>query len=1081
MPRRTDIHSVLLIGSGPIVIGQACEFDYAGVQACKALREEGYRVILVNSNPATIMTDPAMADAVYIEPLNPRSIAAIIEKERPDALLPTMGGQTALNCALALVADGTLERYGVELLGANATAIETAESRALFRAAMAEVGLATARGIDVRSLDEANEAAAVLGFPIMVRASFTLGGGGAGVAFNRHELIERVEAALEASPTRQVLLEESVLGWKEFELEVVRDCHDNAIIVCSIENIDPMGVHTGDSITVAPALTLTDREYQLMRRAAITVLRRIGVDTGGSNVQFALHPTDGRMLVIEMNPRVSRSSALASKATGFPIARVAAKLALGYTLDELRNEITGGVIPSSFEPTIDYVVTKVPRFAFEKFPGAADRLGAQMKSVGEVMALGRTFQESLHKAMRGLEMGTCGFDLAAEPALEDRERLSGELITPGPRRLWYVGEALRRGWSHEEVGRLSGIDPWFIAEIADLIAEEQALGGQSLQELGPGTWRRLKRKGFADARLAALLGSSEDEVRAARQACGVRPVFHRVDSCAGEFPATTAYLYGTYETHCEARPTDRPKVAILGSGPNRIGQGIEFDTCCVEAAIALRAAGFETIMINCNPETVSTDYDCADRLYFEPLTLEDVLAVLHVEQPMGVIVQYGGQTPLRLAHGLATCGVPILGTPVEAIDLAEDRERFGAIIAELELHQPRGLIARSVAEAAEAACELGYPLLVRPSYVLGGRAMRVVHDAQDLEGVLADAAAAAPGQNVLLDRLLEQAVEVDVDAICDGQGAVFVAGIMEHIEEAGVHSGDSACVLPPHGLSAALCRELEGQVCRLARRLGVVGLMNVQFAIQDGVVYVLEVNPRAARTVPFVSRATGIAVARCGALCMAGQSLASQGLAGQRPTPPYYAVKEAVFPFSRFEGVDPVLGPEMKSTGEVMGFGNDMAQAFAKAQEAAGIRLPRQGAVLISVRDQDKPAACALAAELVSLGYELLATRGTAAAIEAAGFSCLVVNKVHEGRPHVIDLLQNGAIDLIMNTTESKRTVAESVSIRAAALRYGVGYFTTMTGAEAACHALASQRAAPLQSLQAWHRRAQDAYGGHHG
>ena len=1081
MPRRTDIHSVLLIGSGPIVIGQACEFDYAGVQACKALREEGYRVILVNSNPATIMTDPAMADAVYIEPLNPRSIAAIIDKERPDALLPTMGGQTALNCALALVADGTLERYGVELLGANAAAIETAESRALFRAAMAEVGLATARGIDVRSLDEANEAAAVLGFPIMVRASFTLGGGGAGVAFNRHELIERVEAALEASPTRQVLLEESVLGWKEFELEVVRDCHDNAIIVCSIENIDPMGVHTGDSITVAPALTLTDREYQLMRRAAITVLRRIGVDTGGSNVQFALHPTDGRMLVIEMNPRVSRSSALASKATGFPIARVAAKLALGYTLDELRNEITGGVIPSSFEPTIDYVVTKMPRFAFEKFPGAADRLGAQMKSVGEVMALGRTFQESLHKAMRGLEMGTCGFDLAAGPALEDRERLSGELITPGPRRLWYVGEALRRGWSHEEVGRLSGIDPWFIAEIGDLIAEEQALCGQNLQELSSSTWRRLKRKGFADARLAALLGSSEDDVRAARQACGVRPVFHRVDSCAGEFPATTAYLYGTYETHCEARPTDRPKVAILGSGPNRIGQGIEFDTCCVEAATALRAAGFETIMINCNPETVSTDYDCADRLYFEPLTLEDVLAVLHVEQPMGVIVQYGGQTPLRLAHGLAACGVPILGTPVEAIDLAEDRERFGAIIAELALHQPRGLIARSVAEAAEAACELGYPLLVRPSYVLGGRAMRVVHDAQDLEGVLADAAAAAPGQNVLLDRLLEQAVEVDVDAICDGQGAVFVAGIMEHIEEAGVHSGDSACVLPPHGLSAALCRELEEQVCRLARRLGVVGLMNVQFAIQDGVVYVLEVNPRAARTVPFVSRATGIAVARCGALCMAGRSLASQGLTGQRPTPPYYAVKEAVFPFSRFEGVDPVLGPEMKSTGEVMGFGDDMAQAFAKAQEAAGIRLPRQGAVLISVRDQDKPAACALAAELVSLGYDLLATRGTAAAIEAAGLSCLVVNKVHEGRPHVIDLLQNGAIDLIMNTTESKRTVAESVSIRAAALRYGVGYFTTMTGAEAACHALASQMAAPLQPLQAWHRRAQDAYGGHRG
>jgi carbamoyl-phosphate synthase large subunit len=982
---------------------------------------------------------------------------------------------------MALEADGTLEKYGVELLGASAVAIETAENRALFRAAMAEVGLATARGIDVRSLDEASEAAAVLGFPIMVRASFTLGGGGAGVAFNRHELIERVEAALEASPTRQVLLEESVLGWKEFELEVVRDRHDNAIIVCSIENVDPMGVHTGDSITVAPALTLTDREYQAMRRAAITVLRRIGVDTGGSNVQFALNPRDGRMLVVEMNPRVSRSSALASKATGFPIARVAAKLALGYTLDELRNEITGGVIPSSFEPTIDYVVTKIPRFAFEKFPGSPDRLGAQMKSVGEVMALGRTFQESLHKAMRGLEMGTCGFDLAADAMLEDREQLSHELITPGPRRLWYVGEALRRGWSREEVAQLSGIDPWFVAEIGDLIVEEQALGGKHLHEVSPGTWRRLKRKGFADARLAALMGADEEQVRSARQACGVHPVFHRVDSCAGEFPATTAYLYGTYETHCEARPTDRPKVVILGSGPNRIGQGIEFDTCCVEAATALRGAGFETIMINCNPETVSTDYDCADRLYFEPLTLEDVLAVLHVEQPLGVIVQYGGQTPLRLAHGLAACGVPILGTPVEAIDLAEDRERFGAIIAELGLHQPRGLIARSVHEAAEVACELGFPVLVRPSYVLGGRAMRVVHDAEDLEGVLAEAAAAAPGQNVLLDRLLEQAVEVDVDAICDAQGAVFVAGIMEHIEQAGVHSGDSACVLPPHGLSAALCQEMEEQVHRLARRLGVVGLMNVQFAIQDGVVYVLEVNPRAARTVPFVARATGIPVARCGALCMVGRTLAAQGLTGKRPTPPYYAVKEAVFPFARFEGVDPVLGPEMKSTGEVMGFGHDMAQAFAKAQEAVGVRLPRQGAVLISVRDQDKPAACRLAAELAALGYALLATRGTATAIEAAGFACGVVNKVHEGRPHVIDLLQNGAIDLIMNTTESKRTMAEAVSIRAAALRYGVGYFTTMTGAEAACRALASRQPAPLQSLQAWHRLAEDVYGGHRG
>ncbi len=1077
MPRRNDIQSVLLIGSGPIVIGQACEFDYAGVQACKALREEGYRVILVNSNPATIMTDPAMADAVYIEPLNPRSIAAIIEQEHPDALLPTMGGQTALNCAMALVADGTLERYGVELLGASATAIETAENRALFRAAMAQVGLATARGCDVRSLDEANEAAAMLGFPIMVRASFTLGGGGAGMAFNRHELIERVEAALEASPTRQVLLEESVLGWKEFELEVVRDRRDNAIIVCSIENVDPMGVHTGDSITVAPALTLTDREYQAMRRAAITVLRRIGVDTGGANVQFALNPRDGRMLVIEMNPRVSRSSALASKATGFPIARVAAKLALGYTLDELRNEITGGVIPSSFEPTIDYVVTKIPRFAFEKFPGVVDRLGAQMKSVGEVMALGRTFQESLHKAMRGLEMGTSGFDLVAGGVLEDCEQLAYELITPGPRRLWYVGEALRLGWSQDEVARLSGIDPWFIAGIADLIAEEQLLSGQRLEALSADTWRRLKRKGFADARLAALLGSSEAEVRQVRQHNGVRPVFHRVDSCAGEFPATTAYLYGTYETHCEARPSERPKVVILGSGPNRIGQGIEFDTCCVEAATALRGAGFETIMINCNPETVSTDYDSADRLYFEPLTLEDVLAVLHVEQPVGVIVQYGGQTPLRLAHGLAGCGVPILGTPVEAIDLAEDRQRFGAIIAELELHQPKGLIARSVEEAAEAARELGYPLLVRPSYVLGGLAMRVVHDAQDLEAVLAGAAAAAPGQNVLLDRLLEHAVEVDVDAICDGQGAVFVAGIMEHIEQAGVHSGDSACVLPPHGLSAALCQELEDQVRRLARRLGVVGLMNVQFAIQDGVVYVLEVNPRAARTVPFVARATGIAVARCGALCMVGRTLASQGLTGQRAAPPYYAVKEAVFPFARFEGVDPVLGPEMKSTGEAMGFGRDMAQAFAKAQEAVGVRLPRHGAVLISVRDQDKPAACMLAAQLAGLGYQLLATRGTAAAIGAAGLLCRTVHKVHEGRPHVIDLLQNGGIDLIMNTTESKRTMAEAVSIRAAALRYGVGYFTTMTGAEAACRALASQVAAPLQSLQAWHRLAQLAQG----
>jgi carbamoyl-phosphate synthase large subunit len=1066
MPKRTDLKSILIIGAGPIVIGQACEFDYSGAQACKALREEGYRVILVNSNPATIMTDPGMADATYIEPITWQVVEKIIEKERPDALLPTMGGQTALNCALDLAKHGVLDKYGVEMIGASKEAIDKAEDREKFKAAMTRIGLGSAKSSIAHSLEEALQVQAVLGFPSIIRPSFTMGGSGGGIAYNRDEFIAICERGLEASPTKELLIEESLLGWKEYEMEVVRDRKDNCIIICSIENFDPMGVHTGDSITVAPAQTLTDKEYQIMRNASLAVLREIGVDTGGSNVQFSINPDDGRMVVIEMNPRVSRSSALASKATGFPIAKVAAKLAVGYTLDELQNEITGGATPASFEPSIDYVVTKIPRFAFEKFPQADDRLTTQMKSVGEVMAMGRTFQESLQKALRGLEVGADGFD----PKTTDRDEIEAELMSPGPERIWYVGDAFRVGMTLSEVFDASKIDPWFLDQIEQLIEAEQALTGRALADLSRDEIWRLKRAGFADRRLAKLLGTDQHAVRARRNELDIHPVYKRVDTCAAEFSTQTAYMYSTYEEECEAAPSNAKKIMVLGGGPNRIGQGIEFDYCCVHAALALRENGFETIMVNCNPETVSTDYDTSDRLYFEPLTLEDVLEIVRIEKPFGVIVQYGGQTPLKLARDLEANGVPIIGTSPDMIDAAEDRERFQQMLHTLGLKQPPNRTARTNEAALEAANEIGYPLVVRPSYVLGGRAMEIVREEADLRRYMTEAVKVSNKSPVLLDRFLNDAIEVDVDALSDGE-QVVIGGIMQHIEQAGVHSGDSACSLPPYSLSVGIQDEMRRQTVAMAQALKVIGLMNVQFAIQGDTVYVLEVNPRASRTVPYVSKAIGAPLAKIAARAMAGISLKSQGFE-KEIIPPYFSVKEAVFPFRKFPGVDTILGPEMKSTGEVMGVGATFGEAFVKSQLAASSELPTKGGrAFVSVRSGDRGAVVEVAQSLRDLGFNLVATRGTALAIEAAGIPVAVVNKVKEGRPHIVDMIKNGDIDLIINVVDDKKAVKDSYAIRAEALARRVVYFTTLAGAQAACMGMQYDQELAVYSLQELHQK----------
>ncbi|HEY4664982.1 MAG TPA: carbamoyl-phosphate synthase large subunit [Comamonas sp.] len=1065
MPKRSDLKSILIIGAGPIVIGQACEFDYSGVQACKALREEGYKVILINSNPATIMTDPATADVTYIEPITWQTVEKIIAKERPDAILPTMGGQTALNCALDLWKHGVLDKYKVELIGAKPEAIDKAEDRLKFKDAMTKIGLGSARSGIAHSMDEAWEVQKRVGFPTVIRPSFTLGGTGGGIAYNSEEFETICKRGLEASPTNELLIEESLLGWKEYEMEVVRDTADNCIIVCSIENLDPMGVHTGDSITVAPAQTLTDKEYQIMRNASLAVLREIGVDTGGSNVQFSVNPKDGRMIVIEMNPRVSRSSALASKATGFPIAKIAAKLAVGFTLDELKNEITGGATPASFEPTIDYVVTKIPRFAFEKFPAADNRLTTQMKSVGEVMAIGRTFQESFQKALRGLEVGVDGMN----EKTQDREILEKELGEPGPDRIWYVGDAFAAGWSLDEVHNITKIDKWFLVQIEEIVKIELELdqlfaakGEGALASLDAETLRTLKQKGFSDRRLAKLLHTTDKAVREARKALNVRPVFKRVDTCAAEFASNTAYMYSTYDEECEAAPSDKKKIMVLGGGPNRIGQGIEFDYCCVHAAMAMREDGYETIMVNCNPETVSTDYDTSDRLYFEPLTLEDVLEIVDVEQPDGVIVQYGGQTPLKLALGLEREGVKIIGTTPDMIDAAEDRERFQKLLNDLGLRQPPNATARTETEALEKAAGLGYPLVVRPSYVLGGRAMEIVHEQRDLERYMREAVKVSNDSPVLLDHFLSNAIECDVDCVRDKTGAVYIGGVMEHIEQAGVHSGDSACSLPPYYLKADTVAEIKRQTAAMAQGLNVVGLMNVQFAIkeEDGqdIIYVLEVNPRASRTVPFVSKATGVQLAKVAARCMAGETLAEQGVT-KEITPPYFSVKEAVFPFVKFPGVDTILGPEMKSTGEVMGVGKTFGEAFVKSQMGAGVHLPEQGKVFLSVKNNDKARAVAVAKELVGMGYELCATRGTAASLEEAGIAVQAVNKVAEGRPHIVDMIKNGEIAMVINTVEERRNaIADSRQIRTSALLARVTTFTTIFGAEAAVEGMKAMR-----------------------
>ncbi|MGK6306359.1 carbamoyl-phosphate synthase large subunit [Variovorax sp. DT-64] len=1069
MPKRNDLKSILIIGAGPIIIGQACEFDYSGVQACKALREEGYKVILINSNPATIMTDPATADVTYIEPITWPTVEKIIAKERPDAILPTMGGQTALNCALDLWRNGVLDKYKVELIGATPEAIDKAEDRLKFKDAMTKIGLGSARSGIAHSLDEAWSVQKTVGFPVVIRPSFTLGGTGGGIAYNPEEFETICKRGLEASPTNELLIEESLLGWKEYEMEVVRDKADNCIIVCSIENLDPMGVHTGDSITVAPAQTLSDKEYQILRNASLAVLREIGVDTGGSNVQFSINPKDGRMVVIEMNPRVSRSSALASKATGFPIAKVAAKLAVGYTLDELRNEITGGATPASFEPSIDYVVTKIPRFAFEKFPQADSRLTTQMKSVGEVMAMGRTFQESFQKALRGLEVGVDGLN----EKTQDREVLEKELGEPGPDRIWYVGDAFAMGLSVDEVHALTKIDPWFLVQIEEIVKIELELETKSLDDIDRDTLLALKKKGFSDRRLARQLKTTDTAIREKRRALGVRPVYKRVDTCAAEFATNTAYMYSTYEDECEADPSSRKKIMVLGGGPNRIGQGIEFDYCCVHAALAMREDGYETIMVNCNPETVSTDYDTSDRLYFEPLTLEDVLEIVDKEKPTGVIVQYGGQTPLKLALDLEANGVPIIGTSPDMIDAAEDRERFQKLLHELKLRQPPNATARTEAEALEKAQQLGYPLVVRPSYVLGGRAMEIVHEQRDLERYMREAVKVSNDSPVLLDRFLNDAVECDVDCLRDADGATLIGGVMEHIEQAGVHSGDSACSLPPYSLKPETVAELKRQSAAMAQALNVVGLMNVQFAIQekDGqdVIYVLEVNPRASRTVPYVSKATGIQLAKVAARCMAGQSLASQGVT-KEVTPPYFSVKEAVFPFVKFPGVDTILGPEMKSTGEVMGVGKTFGEAFVKSQLGAGTHLPKSGRVFVSVKNNDKPRAVEVARGLVALGFELIATKGTAAAINAAGIACATVNKVTEGRPHIVDMIKNNEIALVINTVEERRNaITDSRQIRTSALLARVTTFTTIFGAEAAVEGMRHMEALDVISVQEMH------------
>ena len=1072
MAKRTDIKKILIIGAGPIVIGQACEFDYSGAQACKALREEGYKVILVNSNPATIMTDPEMADVTYIEPITWQVVERIIDKERPDAILPTMGGQTALNCALDLWRHGVLDKYRCELIGATPEAIDKAEDRQKFKEAMTKIGLGSARSGIAHSMEEAWAVQKQVGFPTIIRPSFTMGGSGGGIAYNAEEFEAICKRGLEASPTHELLIEESLLGWKEFEMEVVRDRHDNCIIVCSIENLDPMGVHTGDSITVAPAQTLTDKEYQIMRNASLAVLREIGVDTGGSNVQFAVNPKDGRMIVIEMNPRVSRSSALASKATGFPIAKVAAKLAVGFALDELRNEITGGATPASFEPSIDYVVTKIPRFAFEKFPAADSHLTTQMKSVGEVMAIGRTFQESFQKALRGLEVGVDGLN----EKTTDRETIEEELGEPGPERIWYVGDAFAKGFTMEEVHQLTRIDPWFLAQIKEIVDIELWLEKQTVAALDKDTLLALKRKGFSDRRLAKLLKVDDREIRKLRRMLNVRPVYKRVDTCAGEFATGTAYMYSTYEEECESHPTARKKIMVLGGGPNRIGQGIEFDYCCVHAAFAMREDGYETIMVNCNPETVSTDYDTSDRLYFEPLTLEDVLEIVDKEKPVGVIVQYGGQTPLKLALDLEANGVPIIGTSPDMIDAAEDRERFQKLLNELGLRQPPNRTARTEEEALALAQEIGYPLVVRPSYVLGGRAMEIVHEQRDLERYMREAVKVSNDSPVLLDRFLNDAIEVDVDCLSDGK-RTFIGGVMEHIEQAGVHSGDSACSLPPYSLAKETIDKLKHQTAQMAKGLNVVGLMNVQFAIQrqeingttEDVVYVLEVNPRASRTVPYVSKATGLQLAKIAARCMVGQSLDSQGI-GIEVEPPYFSVKEAVFPFVKFPGVDTILGPEMKSTGEVMGVGRTFGEAFVKSQLGASVRLPKSGKVFLSVKNSDKPRAVEIARDLVKIGFTVVATKGTAAAIADAGVTVEIVNKVAEGRPHIVDMIKNNEIALVINTVEEKRNaINDSRTIRTSALAARVTTYTTIAGAEAAVEGMAHLSELHVYDLQGMH------------
>jgi len=1073
MPKRTDIKSILILGAGPIIIGQACEFDYSGAQACKALREEGFRVILVNSNPATIMTDPSMADATYIEPVEWKTVARIIEQERPDALLPTMGGQTALNCALDLAKHGVLDKFGVEMIGANADAIDKAEDRERFDKAMKAIDLDTPNSGIAHSLEEAVQVADRFGFPCIIRPSFTMGGSGGGIAYNREEFESICRRGLDLSPTNELLIDESLIGWKEFEMEVVRDRKDNCIIVCAIENLDPMGIHTGDSITVAPAQTLTDKEYQIMRNASIKVLREIGVETGGSNVQFAVNPDDGRLIVIEMNPRVSRSSALASKATGFPIARVAAKLAVGYTLDELQNEITGGATPASFEPSIDYVVTKIPRFAFEKFDQADQSLTTQMKSVGEVMAIGRTFQESMQKALRGLEVGVAGFDPVLD--LDDENSsavLRNQLAVAGPDRIWYLADGFRQGMSVEEIFAITKVDHWFLVQIEDIIKDEMSLQGTALADLTEQALYRLKRKGFADRRLADILGCSETQMREVRYGFDLHPVYKRVDTCAAEFATDTAYMYSSYEEECEARPSDKDKILILGGGPNRIGQGIEFDYCCVHAALAMREDGYETIMVNCNPETVSTDYDTSDRLFFEPVTLEDVLEIVRVEKPKGVIVQFGGQTPLKLARALEAAGVTIVGTTPDAIDRAEDRERFQQMIDKLGLLQPRNATARSADQAVELAKEIGYPLVVRPSYVLGGRAMEIVYKEDELRHYMKTAVQVSDDSPVLLDFFLPNAIEMDVDAVSDGK-QVVIGAIMQHIEQAGIHSGDSACSLPPYSLSEDVQNDMR-EVCRkMAVELGVRGLMNVQLALQDDKIYVIEVNPRASRTVPFVSKCIGASLAKVAARCMVGQTLESQDFT-KEIIPPYFSVKEAVFPFNKFPGIDPILGPEMKSTGEVMGVGETFAEAYGKAELGASDEIPAKGTVLISVRERDKEQLPELAKKFHDLGFKLIATKGSADIIEQSGCPVQIVNKVKEGRPHIVDMIKSDKIDLIINTTEGRQAISDSSTIRSSAEQHRVYYTTTMAGGSAVCEALGFSRAVEgeikVRSLQSLHK-----------